>query len=116
MEDRIANAHYTTPPLRARTPSPTPAGRELDEGVPDRLGERPERQAAPENITNPEFREAGFGIVNTNEQGARSEGHHAGLRQPRRAKPMLLGVVYNDSVKADHMYQAGEGVGDVTST
>lgn len=71
------------------------------------------------NLLRPEFRETGVGV----QQGMfRSEGtefHSWLVTQDFAYNPgnaSLTGVVYADTVKADHFYTPGEGLGGVTIT
>jgi uncharacterized protein YkwD len=66
------------------------------------------------NIFRPDYTEVGIGIVNTSGKGVGPKVITQDFASRSDFKPMLLGVAYNDSVKPDHFYQAGEGVGDVS--
>lgn len=66
------------------------------------------------NITNAKNREAGFAVVDTKAKGLGPKVVTEVFGTRAGAKPMLVGVAFNDTVKADHFYQAGEGQEDVT--
>ena len=114
LNDRITNAHYDQAISEgenafayARSARNATKAFLLDWGN--------DRNVLPHltNLMNPSQREAGFGVVAS---GSRTLGPKLvtevfGARAG--AKAMLVGVAYNDTVVADGMYEAGEGVGDV---
>lgn len=66
------------------------------------------------NLFRPEYREVGIDVRVSSNKTLGPKIITQDFAARAGAQPMLLGVAYNDSVKADHMYQAGEGVGDVS--
>lgn len=114
-DDRISNAGY-----RNRTVSGENAfayATSVDNAMNAFLldwGNDPSVKPHLTNIFRPDYTEVGIGIVNTTNKGLGPKVITQDFASRSDAKPMLLGVAYNDSVKADHFYQAGEGVGDVS--
>ncbi len=114
-DDRISNAGY-----RNRTVSGENAfayASSVDNAMNAFLldwGNDPSVKPHLSNIFRPDYSEVGIGVVNTSNKGLGPKVITQNFAGRSDAKAMLLGVAYNDSVKADHFYQAGEGVGDVT--
>ena len=114
-DDRISNAGY-----RNRTVSGENAfayASSVDNAMNAFLldwGNDPSVKPHLTNIFRADYSEVGIGIINTANKGLGPKVITQDFASRSDAKPMLLGVAYNDSVKADHFYQAGEGVGDVS--
>ena len=114
-DDRISNAGY-----RNRTVSGENAfayASSVDNAMNAFLldwGNDPSVKPHLTNIFRADYSEVGIGVVNTANKGLGPKVITQDFASRSDAKPMLVGVAYNDSVKADHFYQAGEGVGDVS--
>lgn len=115
MDDRIANAGYT-----GRTSSgenafayATSVNNAMNAFLID-WGNDPSVKPHLTNLYRADFSEVGIGIVNTSNKSLGPKVITQDFASRAGQKAMLLGVVFDDSVKSDNFYQAGEGVGDVT--
>ncbi len=114
LDDRISNAHYNNSTARGENAFAyaTSVQNAMKAFLID-WGNDPSVKPHLTNVFKPEYREAGFAVVDsTKGLGPKVVTQVFGAQA--NAKPMLVGVVYDDSVQADHFYQAGEGRGDVS--
>jgi uncharacterized protein YkwD len=114
MDDRISNAGYIGRTVSGENAFAyaTSVSNAMNAFLID-WGNDPAVKPHLTNLFRGDYSEVGIGIVATSNKGLGPNVITQDFASRAGQKPMLLGVAYNDSVKADNFYEAGEGVGNV---